>query len=107
MSRFPPARRTAIAVWTSASVLWAATLTALTMEPAADSAPEGNPRSLETPAPSSGAMPNRPPSGLIVVRAPASETQDTSTRTQVTQTAVPAPVPASAPAPPQPVSSGS
>lgn len=116
MSRFTPARRTAIAVWTGASVLWATTLTALTMEPAADSSPEDDQRSAEMAATSSAAMPNLPGSGLVVVRgpAPASDEGTTTKAVQVGQTApatapspTPAPAPAPAPDPPQPVSSGS
>lgn len=111
MSRFTPARRTAIAVWTSASVLWATTLTALTMEPAVDSSPDDGQQSTEA-SPSSAALPSLPGSGLVVVRgpAPASDEGTTTEAVQVGQTApAPAPSPASAPAPdpPQPVSAGS
>ena len=114
MSRFTPARRTAIAVWTSAGVLWATTLTALTMEPAVDAPPEDDQQSTEASATSSGAVPNLPGSGLVVVRgpAPASDERTTTEAVQVGQTAptptpIPAPAPAPAPDPPQPVSSGS
>ena len=114
MSRFTPARRTAIAVWTGAGVLWATTLTALTMEPAVDSPQEDDPQSTEAFATSSAAMPNLPGSGLVVVRGPAAASDEgtTTEAVQVGQTAPtlapsPAPAPAPAPDPPQPVSSGS
>lgn len=108
MSRFTPARRTGIAVWTGAGVLWATTLTALTMEPAVDSSPEDEQQSTEASAAPVAAMPNLPGSGLVVVRGPvpASDDQATTEAVQVVQTA-PERAPAPAPAPPQPVSSGS
>lgn len=113
MSRFTPARRTAIAVWTGASVIWATTLTALTMEPAGESSPKDDQQSTETPAASSTAMPSLPASGLVVIRgpAPASGEGTASEAAQVSPTVVPSPTPAPsqapAPDPPQPVSAGS
>lgn len=108
MSRFSPARRTGIAVWTSAGVLWATTLTALTMEPAVDSSPEDDQQSTEANATSSAAMPSLPGSGVVVVRGPGAAAYEgpSTEAVQVGQTA-PAPAPAPAPDPPQPVSSGS
>lgn len=88
MSRFDHARRSAIAVWTGATVIWATTLVALHVS-------EG-----EAPPP----VPANPGSGLVVLRP--SGASGTAPSTEPVPEA-PVPVAPATSAAPQPVSSGS
>jgi len=106
MSRFTPARRAAIALWTGASVVWATTATMALLEPQrGGSANHSEPISV-SPAPSAG-IPTMPASGLVVIRTPGStDLPDPGAQPAISPTTPLSPQPAADPAP-RPESSGS
>jgi hypothetical protein len=107
MSRFTPARRAAIAVWTGASVVWATTLIAAGIEPQKGGSASPSESAAVTHAPSGG-IPTLPPSGLVVIRTPGSAERNHSDDSEaVVLSASPTTSePVTEPAP-RPVSSGS
>ena len=105
MSRFTPARRAAIAVWTGASVVWATALTTFAVEEPKGSDPgdAGNPGVVSgVPAPS---FPTRPESGLVIIRQAGSPPPKRVEEAVIVERSQPAA--AVAVAPPQPTTSGS
>lgn len=106
MSRFTPARRAAIAVWTGASVVWATTATMAFLEPQRAGSADQSETATVSPAPSGG-FPTMPASGLVVIRVPDSVDRSEPGTVPVTTAAPPpSPQPAADPAP-RPVSAGS
>jgi len=106
VSRFTPARRVAIAVWTAASVVWATALTAFAVEEpkASDPGDAGNREVVGgVPAPS---FPTRPGSGLVIIRQAGPPPPSVVEEVVIVERPQPAEASAASPAP-QPTTSGS